>query len=127
MTTASPSVAPSATPKLDGGEPTVTAIDGAGAASTSAVQTDMPRNALDTLEPTPQQWAQLLAIRASLSPREAAIAQTVVVRMTPEMRAQWLAELSALSVEQAVEVVRSMIPAGVVPKTDAKNRGKADR
>jgi hypothetical protein len=31
--------------------------------------------------------------------------------MPPEMRAAWLAELSGLPVEQAVELVRSMIPA----------------
>ena len=42
-------------------------------------------------------------------PEEAALAKTVVLHMTPEMRAQWLAELSRLSVEQAVDLARSML------------------
>ena len=50
------------------------------------------------------------SVRATL-PLESSITDTVLVRMTPEMRAQsGLAELSRLSVEQAVELVRSMIP-----------------
>jgi len=73
-------------------------------------QIEGPRNAPPVVEPTAEQWAHLYAIRAQLTPREASIASTVVVRMAPELRAQWLAQLSALSVEQAAEVVRSMIP-----------------
>jgi hypothetical protein len=65
--------------------------------------------------PTPEQWAHLFAIQAQLSPREAAIAKSVVTRMTPEMRAQWLAELSVLSVDQAADVVRALI-AKALPK-----------
>jgi hypothetical protein len=30
--------------------------------------------------------------------------------MTPEVRAEWLADLAAMTVDQAVELVRSMIP-----------------
>jgi len=67
-----------------------------------------------------------MAIQARMSPREAAIAKTVALRMTPEMRAQWLAELSMLSVDQAVELVRSMIPAPG-SKALAKPDRKADR
>lgn len=62
------------------------------------------------MEPTPEQWAHLLAIRSRLSPREAAIVEAVVLRMTPEMRARWLAELTVLSLEEAAEVVRAQIP-----------------
>ena len=65
--------------------------------------------------PPPDQLAHLLAIRARLNPREAAIADAVVVRMAPDVQAQWLAELSALTVDQAVEVVRSMIPKATPP------------
>jgi hypothetical protein len=65
--------------------------------------------------PTPEQWAHLYAFQAQLSPREAAIAKSVVTRMTPEMRAQWLAELSVLSVDQAADVVRALI-AKALPK-----------
>jgi len=58
------------------------------------------------------QTAHLLAIYAGLSPDEKRIAQLVVARMTPEVRAGWLDELSVLTVDQAVELVRSMIPRG---------------
>jgi hypothetical protein len=57
-----------------------------------------------TVEPTPEQWAHLLAIRSRLSPREAAIVEAGVLRMTPEMRARWLAELTSLSLDEAAEV-----------------------
>jgi hypothetical protein len=77
--------------------------------------TDGTRNAPPAVMPTPEQWAHLFAIQAQLSPREAAIAKSVVTRMTPEMRAQWLAELSVLSVDQAADVVRALI-AKALPK-----------
>jgi len=89
-------------------------------------QADAPRNAPPGIEPTPQQWAHLFAIRARLSPREAAITETVAVRMPLEMRAQWLAELSMLSVDEAVEAVRSMIPKAP-PKPPAARNGAKDR
>ena len=73
---------------------------------TPAVEEPALRNAA----PTPEQIAHLFAIRAKLTPREAAIADAVVLRMSGDVQAQWLAELSALSVDQAVEIVRSMIP-----------------
>jgi hypothetical protein len=60
-------------------------------------------------EPTLEQRAQWLAIRDHLSPREAMIGDAVIARMTPELRAQWLAELSALTVAQAADVVRSLV------------------
>jgi hypothetical protein len=59
---------------------------------------------------SPGQMNHLLAIHAALLPEEKRIAQLVVARMTPEVRAQWLGELSVLTVEQAVALVRSMIP-----------------
>ena len=62
--------------------------------------------------PSPGQTAHLLAIYAGLSPAEKRIAQLVVARMTPEVRARWLDELSLLTVDQAVDLVRSMIPRG---------------
>lgn len=78
--------------------------------------------------PTPEQWVHLLAIREKLSPREAGIAEAVVTRMTPDLRAQWLAELSALSVDQAVEIVRSMIPkpAGTPASSPGENAPSKD-
>lgn len=102
--------------------PNTTALIGAVPASTT--QTNSPRNAPPIVEPTPEQWEHLLAIRARLSPREAAIAETVITRMDPEMRAQWLAELSVVSVDQAVEFVRSMIPKSPSKPPAARNSAK---
>jgi hypothetical protein len=45
-----------------------------------------------------------------LTPREIAIVEAVITRMSPEMRGRWLAELSALSIDHAVDFVRYMIP-----------------
>jgi hypothetical protein len=75
----------------------------------STAPADAPRNAPSA--PMTEQWAHLRAILARLSPRETAITETVLGRMPPEVRMSWLAELSALGVDQAVEAVRSMIPA----------------
>ncbi|KAB2882578.1 MAG: hypothetical protein F9K40_23405 [Kofleriaceae bacterium] len=61
--------------------------------------------------PTPEQAAHLMAILHALNPDERAVAKAVVKRMSNEQRAHWLAELSPLTVDQAVELVRSMIPA----------------
>lgn len=117
VSVATPAIAAATSATLPAGAPSSPATSGAamittatGDAAPAATQPDSPRNAPPAVEPTPGQWAHLFAIRAQLSPRDAAIAQTVVTRMAPEMRAQWLAELSALSVDEAAEVVRSMIP-----------------
>ena len=124
-----PVVAASGSQMGDGAAPSTTAIaGGASAAQVGTAPVDGPRNAALPVEPTPEQWSHLLAIRARLSPREAAIAESVVVRMSPEMRAQWLAELSALSVDQAADIVRSMVPKpprkASPARNDAKNDGK---
>jgi hypothetical protein len=66
------------------------------------------RNATPTI--TPEQISHLLAIRARLSPREQSIADLVRERMAPAQQEQWLAELSAMSIDEALRVVRSMIP-----------------
>ncbi|MCA9678396.1 MAG: hypothetical protein KC464_25445, partial [Myxococcales bacterium] len=79
----------------------------------TSAPTESPRNA----QVTPEQLAHLLAIRARLAPREAAIADAVVTRMPPDVQASWLTELSALTVDQAVEVVRAMIPKPTAPST----------
>lgn len=59
--------------------------------------------------PTPAQLMHLHAIRADLSDRERAIAERVITRMDSALRAQYLAELSALTVERATEVIRTLI------------------
>jgi hypothetical protein len=104
----SPDAASSTSPRLDSIAPSATTSDDT--TLTDAAQGDAPRNALGTAVPTPQQCAHLRAVLVRLSPRESAITETVVGRMPPEVRVQWLAELSALGVDQAVEAVRSMIP-----------------
>jgi hypothetical protein len=103
-----PIIATNEGPPPDGATPS-TAIAGSMPAGTAPI--GGPRNAPPPgIEPTPEQWAHLLAIRDRMSPREATIVDTVVVRMAPEDRAQWLAELSVLSVDQATDLLRSMIP-----------------
>ena len=61
--------------------------------------------------PTGEQIAHLLRIRAVLTPREVAIVDGVIARMDQPTRAWWLAELSAMNVDQAAERVQSLIPA----------------
>jgi hypothetical protein len=59
--------------------------------------------------PTVDQWAHLYKIRACLSPKEAAVAQSAIMQMSSDVLARWLAGLSALSVEDAVKELRSAI------------------
>jgi len=73
----------------------------------SPAATPPPRNAPP--EPTPAQVKHLLEIRRQLSVKEQAIAQNAMSRMTPAVLAQWLAELSALSVDDATRMLRQMI------------------
>lgn len=68
------------------------------------------RNATAAPTITPEQIQHLLTIQARLTPREQAIANLVRERMGLEQQAQWLGELSAMTVEQALKLVRSMIP-----------------
>lgn len=103
-----PAATASEKPTRDGALPSSPAIPEAMSVTAAPIVglSQMP----PTIEPTPEQWAHLLAIRSRLSPREAAIVEAVVIRMTPEMRARWLAELTMLSLDEAAEVVRSQIP-----------------
>jgi hypothetical protein len=89
-----------------GGASTAAPAEAATSASTPSAA-DGVRNAAP--DPTAAQWAHLLAIYARLEPREAAVAKLAVKRMTPAMRAQWLADLSRLGVEDAVTVVRHVL------------------
>lgn len=84
-----------------------TSSSGAALAVVPAATTGSPRNAQPS--PTPAQWQHLYEVREGLSPKERAIAENAITRMTPELLAQWLAELSALSVDDAVRMIRSMI------------------
>ncbi len=84
-------------------EPASTAL--AAVPATAAV--DAPRNASPA--PPPAQWTHLYAIRERLSAKERAIAENAITRMTPDVLAQWLAELSAMSVDDAIGAIRAMI------------------
>lgn len=57
----------------------------------------------------PQQMAHFLAIQSALKPEEAALARQLGAELTPtEMRA-WLADLSAMSVPDAVAKIRALL------------------
>lgn len=59
--------------------------------------------------PTREQFSHLSAIRARLSPAEQAVAQNTISRMEPQMLVDWLAALSAISVDEATTLIRSMV------------------
>ena len=59
--------------------------------------------------PTREQFAHLTAIRGRLSPTDQAIAQNTISRMEPQMLADWLAALSAMSVDEATALIRRMV------------------
>jgi hypothetical protein len=69
--------------------------------------TEVP--ALVPAVPTPAQMAHLVAIRERLDAKERAIAEAAIQKMTPEQLAQWLAELSDQSVEDATMMIRDLI------------------
>jgi hypothetical protein len=66
-------------------------------------------------EPPPEPWAHWLAIRARLSPFEVAVADMALGIVKPEMHAEWLAAMSVLGVDQAADLVRSIIPPEAPP------------
>jgi len=59
--------------------------------------------------PTEEQLAHLYAIRERLAPKELAIAERAMARMDPRMLVHWLAELSAMSVDEATAKIRGVI------------------
>lgn len=95
--------------------PTSTALDAA-AHVTIAAPAVPPRS------PTRERFAHLSAIRARLSPAEQAIAQNTISRMQPQMFADWLAALAAMSVDEATTLIRRMVadiqrPRGSKPRS----------
>ncbi len=63
-----------------------------------------------------EQFAHLYAIRQRLSPKERAIAENAISRMDPTMLAHWLAELSAMSVDEATDVIEDMVAEVLAPR-----------
>jgi hypothetical protein len=105
----SPDAAPSPAP------PTTAPAEGAAPPVESEV-----RNAA----PTGAQIAHLLAVRAHLTENEVAVIDESIARMDGPTRMWWLGELSALSVEQAVERVRSMLPKVRQPRRAPTSEGE---
>jgi hypothetical protein len=59
-------------------------------------------------------------------PREAAIADMALALVKPEMHAEWLAAMSVLGVDQAADVVRSIIPEVPPSPPPAANSSRGD-
>ncbi len=102
---AEPPTAPSPTPAAPAADGVVVPPFAPGQAGAPSAQ-DGVRNAV----PTGEQVTQLLAVRARLNENEVAVIDESIARMDGPTRAWWMGELSALSVDQAVERVRSMLP-----------------
>jgi hypothetical protein len=77
-------------------------------------------------EPPPEPWAHWLAIRARLSPHEVAVADMALAIVKPEMHAEWLAAMSVLGIDQAVDLVRSIIPEAPPRLPHAPNSSRSD-
>ena len=80
---------------------------------TGSQTTPIPRVAVPTPTPTPtptpEQLAHLLAIREQLDPKERAIAEAAIARMDASTLTEWLAELAAMSVDEATALIRTML------------------
>ncbi len=90
-------------------------------ASAASLATAPARTIATTTEattptPSPEQLAHLFAIRERLSPKERAIAENAIARMAPGTLVQWLAELSAMSVEEATTTIRTMVAQLATPR-----------
>jgi hypothetical protein len=68
------------------------------------------RNAAPDSTPAPEQLQHLIAVKAKLTPQEQRVVMAAIPRMEPAARAHWLGELCALPVDQAAELMRSMMP-----------------
>jgi hypothetical protein len=74
----------------------------------------------------PEPWAHWMAIRARLATREVAIADMALAIVTLEMHAEWLAAMSVLGVDQAADLVRSIIPDAPPGPPHAANSSRSD-
>ena len=83
----------------------------------SATVTDV-RNAA----PTAPQMNHLFAISGRLTPKEMTIVHATIARMDDATRAAWIAELSAMTVDQAVDHVRGLLPTAAQAATPPRPR-----
>jgi hypothetical protein len=123
---AAPVTAPTPAPEPAPAAAPVTAVGEAGAAApapaehpTAAPATSVPLGrigveapARNARPPTAAQQVHLLAIYNGLKPDEKKIAELAVRHMAPEVRNDWLGELGAMTVPDAVTLVRSLIHDG---------------
>jgi|JI10StandDraft_1071094.scaffolds.fasta_scaffold05035_18 hypothetical protein len=102
---------PAATPAS-----TAPAAPAPAAATPASAPTDAPASDLRNgappppAAPTPEQIQHLFAVRAKLTDAEQRVVMAAIPRMDPTARAEWMATVCALSVDDAAELVRSMMP-----------------
>jgi hypothetical protein len=91
------------------------------AASTREPTTEV-RNAApqEDVAPSPAQIAHLMSISKRLTPEEQKVVMVGINGMVPEAKVHWLAKLCSLSVDDAVVVVRSMMPPLRTKQTNAR-------
>ncbi len=106
--------------------PPDTAPGAAAPQTTTSAEVAAPpvESAVRNAAPTGAQIAHLLAVRAQLTENEVAVIDESIARMDGPTRMWWLGELSALSVEQAVERVRSMLPKVRQPRRTPTSEGE---
>lgn len=97
----------------------VAACTGAPSAAHAAPPAEPPA------EPPLEPWEHWLAIRARLSPQEIAVVDMALGIVKPELHAEWLAGMSVLGVDQAADLVRSMI-SEAPPEPHAANSSNSD-
>ncbi|MBK9032057.1 MAG: hypothetical protein IPL61_12160 [Myxococcales bacterium] len=109
---ASPAPAPApAAPSSEPAAPAPATATPAAPTSDASASADL-RNAAPPppAAPTPEQIQHLFAVRAKLSPDEQRVVMAAIPRMDPIARAEWMTTMCALPVDDAAELVRSMMP-----------------
>lgn len=81
--------------------------------ATEATEETAAPSALPPIDP--KTMSHFIAIQSALAPNEAALARQVAAELSPAELRAWFDELSALSVQDAVAKIRSML--GATPKT----------
>jgi hypothetical protein len=80
---------------------------GKAAAKSARPEPEPPK--ASTSAPTPTQMTHLLVVKSKLEPREARVVEGAIAKMPADERSQWVAELCARSVDDAVALVRDVI------------------
>jgi hypothetical protein len=92
--------------------------DAAGVLPSDVIAPEGTTNAASAMSsmPTPEQFLHLHAIREQLTDQERALVENVIARMEPQMRSHWIAKLSAMSVNDATALIRTMAAEGRAPR-----------